>query len=401
MARGNMVLTLVAQTSAFSKKIRNAGKDVLSFGSIVKTGMGLALTAIGGLTTALFSFIPNLVQMAEESRKSELRLGNIAKQMGLFGDNTATVTKRMSKYAEALSFTTGVDDELIKNSEAILLTFRELAKSAGTVGGAFDRATRATIDLAAAGFGDAESNAKQLGKALQDPVKGITALAKSGVTFTKQEREKIKALTESGKLLEAQNVVLSAIEMQVGGTAEATASGWDKMQQRFEAVQETLGDALLPAVDDLAAKMIEWLDSVEGKKAISDLTTQLEDFGAWITSPEGASAVRDMANGMAALASASIAVGQGFQKIYEALKTLYSLPRWFLEMTLGKSKFDEIKGNLQYIKDYGNVTGNTSAPGGPAPRAGITVNVTGITPSVTVGKTVINAVKNAQRIGVR
>jgi hypothetical protein len=111
------------------------------------------------------------------------------------------------------------------------MTFAELGKTAGTLGGAFDRATNAALDLAAAGFGSAESNAVQLGKALQDPIKGVTALAKSGVTFTAQEKEKIKTLVESNKMLEAQEIVLAAIEKQVGGTALATANDTDKMRE--------------------------------------------------------------------------------------------------------------------------------------------------------------------------
>jgi hypothetical protein len=112
-----------------------------------------------------------------------------------------------------------------------------------------DRATLAAIDLAAAGFGSAETNAVQLGKALQDPIKGITALARSGVTFTEQEKEKIKALVASGKLLKAQNLILTAIETQVGGTAEATATGSQKMALAFLAMQDALGEALMPVFE--------------------------------------------------------------------------------------------------------------------------------------------------------
>jgi hypothetical protein len=119
------------------------------------------------------------------------------------------------------------------------------------VNGAFDRATKAAIDLAAAGFGDAESNAVQLGKALQDPIKGITALAKSGVTFTAQEKEKIKTLVESNKILEAQEIVLKAIETQVGGTAEATANDTDKLKVAFSQVSESIGLILVPILAGL------------------------------------------------------------------------------------------------------------------------------------------------------
>ena len=109
----------------------------------------------------------------------------------------------------------------------------------------------ATLDLAAAGFGTAESNAVQLGKALNDPVKGLSALAKSGVTFTDAEKDKIKVLVESGKQLEAQEMILAAIEKQVGGTAEATADSSAKMSLGFADLKETLGLALLPAFDAL------------------------------------------------------------------------------------------------------------------------------------------------------
>jgi hypothetical protein len=94
-----------------------------------------------------------------------------------------------------------------------------------------------------------------LGKALQDPIKGLAALAKSGVTFTDQEKEKIKTLVESGKQLEAQEMILKAIEGQVGGTAEASASSFDKMKFAVAGVSDTFGDMLLPVIDAIAPKL--------------------------------------------------------------------------------------------------------------------------------------------------
>ena len=400
MARGNMIVTLVAQTKNFSNNLRNAGKTALTFGSVLKAGMGLAIGAIGALAGALFTFLPNFIKMGEEARKSELRLGNIAKQMGLFGDNTGKVTKRLSDYAEAISFATGVDDELVRSAEAILLTFKELAKTADVTGGAFDRATIAAVDLAAAGFGDAESNAKQLGKALQDPIKGLTALRKAGVTFTDAERKKIKALVESGKLLKAQEMILGAIETQVGGTAAATASATDKMNARFENVIETMSLALLPAVDEIAKQMTEWLDSVEGKKAIEDLTKQLKEFGAWVTSPEGTQAIKDFANSVAALATAAVNVGKGFQAVYTALKQIgdwFSTPggkAWVKNFSGGSSPNFDIP--IPGIGPAPTIGGGTGAPGGPRP-AGIVVNFNTPVDSVSAGREIARVLTDYER----
>jgi hypothetical protein len=165
-----------------------------------------------------------------------------------FGD----ATDRVSAYAESLEKTLAVDADVIKATQTTLATFGQLTKTVNEAGSSFDRATVAAIDMAAAGFGSAEGNAVALGKALEDPIKGITALGKSGVTFTEQEKEKIKTLVESNKMLEAQEIVLSAIEKQVGGTAEASASSFDKMKFALGGISDTFGELVLPYIDRFA-----------------------------------------------------------------------------------------------------------------------------------------------------
>lgn len=397
MARnGNMIVTLVAQTKNFSNGLKAAGDSVLSFGKVVGAGMSLALGALG----ALVFFIPNFIKMGEEARKSELRLANIAKVTGLFGDETEKVTKRISEYAETLSFATGVDDELIRGNQAVLLTFKELAKSAGVVGGAFDRATVAALDLSAAGLGDAETSAIQLGKALQDPTTGLTALRKAGVTFTDAEKDKIRVLMETGRQLEAQDEILKAIEGQVGGTAEATASATDKMNAKFESVVEELSLAFLPAVDAAATALTDWLDSTAGQKAIDDLKEAIQEFSDWITSPEGAKTFEDLATTLGFLAESIKFTVEQFTNF---LKTLQGISDWF--NTGAGQAF------LQNMANAGGQSGfvlpnDTRARndflGIPNPKpAAPTVIVNGITSGTTVGRTVIDAIKTAQRIGIR
>jgi hypothetical protein len=209
-----------------------------------------ALAAVGAAAV-------KMVAAGEAAATSNARIAQINKSMGLFGDTTAIVNKRITDYAEATARATGIDQNQIKLAQAKLLTFKELAVSADEAGGAFDRATQAAIDMGAAGFGDAATNAVQLGKALNDPIKGVTALAKSGVTFTEQEKDKIKTLVESNKLLEAQDMVLKAIEQQVGGTALATANDSDKMKVAFSQLSESIGLTLLPLMQKFTAIMLK------------------------------------------------------------------------------------------------------------------------------------------------
>lgn len=237
--------------------IRQAEKALSGFSSRASGALNslarLGQAAIFGYgAERLASFGFGLVKAGEASLQSEQRLAQINKSMGLFGDQTATVTKRMVDYADKVSAATGVDDDQIKLVEAKLLTFKNLASTADKTGGAFDRATKAALDLSAAGFGDAAGNAVQLGKALQDPVKGLTALSRAGVTFTKAEQKRIRQLVRSNKIAEAQDTILKAIETQVGGTAEATATASSKMKVAFDNLKEDVGKALLPSFTKLA-----------------------------------------------------------------------------------------------------------------------------------------------------
>src|ERR1700712_5749455 len=66
------------------------------------------------------------------------------------------------------------------------------------------------------------------GKALNDPLKGISALSRAGVTFTQSQQDSIKAMVGANDLLGAQKIILGEVEKQVGGTAKATATNGEK-----------------------------------------------------------------------------------------------------------------------------------------------------------------------------
>jgi hypothetical protein len=213
-----------------------------------------AAAAIAGMA----GFLMKAAKGAEEARIAQRGLANVLTRMGY-----EKATDRVSAYAEELEKTLAIDADVIKRTQTKLATFKNLTATVDDAGGAFDRATMAALDLAAAGFGTAESNAVQLGKALQDPIKGIAALARAGVTFTAQEKEKIKALVESGDLLEAQNLILGAIETQVGGTAEETRSGFEAMQLAIARVSDVFGELMLPVLDEIIPRLEQFADWAE------------------------------------------------------------------------------------------------------------------------------------------
>lgn len=227
---------------------------------------GLALAGIGVSAGYMAS---RFVSAAYESQKVMKQTEAILKATGEAAGLTA---KEIGTLATTLSNKTGIDDEQIQTSMNMLLTFKQVRNEAGKGNDVFNRASALMLDLANV-FGSTDSAAMQLGKALSDPVKGISALRRAGVNFSESQKEQIKALVESGKTLEAQKVILAEVESQVGGTAAATATSMDRMRVAIGNTEEALGTLLLPAVEGFANLMTSKLlpavqsftDSVETK----------------------------------------------------------------------------------------------------------------------------------------
>jgi len=252
-----------------SSKFEQVARNTESLGNRVQKGLMVGTGAVLAFDAAAIGIGDHLVKAGEGVEAADARIKNIVTSMGQFKGQTSEVADRIEKLAEKTALNTGIDAEQIKQTQAKLLTFKDLASSADKVGGSFDRATQAAIDMQAAGFGDASSNAVKLGRALNDPIKGITALTRVGVTFTAAQKEQIAALVAGGDKAGAQDLILKSLETRVGGTAAATATGSSKMAQGWKQVEESLGKALLPTF----GKLVNFIDK--------NVLPAVKGFGDW------------------------------------------------------------------------------------------------------------------------
>jgi hypothetical protein len=212
-------------------------------GVTLKKALVPATVAFGALGAAGWKS----VKAAEEVATANARVSEVFKSMG-YAENAQAALD----YAEALESTTAIDAEVIKAAQAKLATFSEVAKSQD----AMARATKIAADMQAAGFGSMESSSVMLGKALQDPIKGVTALTRVGVTFSEAQKAQIKAMVEAGDTAGAQAMIYGALETQVGGVAEATANDSDKMALAFKNVSEAIGAVLLPVLTEITPHLL-------------------------------------------------------------------------------------------------------------------------------------------------
>jgi phage-related minor tail protein len=108
-------------------------------------------------------------------------------------------------------------------------------------------------DMSVALGQDGKSSAIQLGKALNDPIKGITALQRVGVSFTDQQRQQIKTLVEHGNKLGAQKVILAELGKEFGGAAAASSDPMQKLSTMLGNLAKGIATQLLPMIEQLAS----------------------------------------------------------------------------------------------------------------------------------------------------
>lgn len=235
-----------------------------AMGRVLKTGAiaaGAGLVAVGGIA----------IKAALEAEKVGAQTKAVLKSTGGAANVTA---KQVAALSTEIMGYSGLSDEAVQTSANLLLTFKNIQNQTGKNNDVFDQATRITADLSVALGKDLNSSAMMVGKALNDPIAGLTALGRAGVQFTTQQKEQIKTLVESGKTLQAQKVIMKELETQVGGSAEAIGKTTEgKLKIAFESVGnvlEKIGAVALPIIADVGQKLAAFLGSKDFQKWASD-----------------------------------------------------------------------------------------------------------------------------------
>ena len=257
-----------------------------AFGGIAKHSAGLFVGAFAAIKGA--QFLGGFINDARESAKVARVSAAVIKSTGGVAKITAD---QMGDLATAISNKTGADDEAVQSGENLLATFTNVRNETGKGNDIFNQATQAAVDMASAmnnGVVDAnglKSANIQLGKALNDPIKGVTALSKVGVSFTQKQKDQIKTLVDSGKTLEAQKIILGEVGKEFGGAAAAAADPLTRLQTIGGNLAEKIGGFLLPTVDKLATFIGD--TAIPKISAFSDVfaakvTPKLQEFGGFV-----------------------------------------------------------------------------------------------------------------------
>lgn len=270
MAEAQIKAVITAEDRA-SAALKNFGNNASSMGQKIRKGLKLAAIATAAAGAAAIAFGVSSVKSYQESENALTQLRVALKAT----KGVAKVSeKSMVAFANSMQKVTKFSDEEILSAEALQLTFKAIGKDI------FPRVTKAAMDMSEFLGKDLNSTMTQLGKAMQDPVKGATALSKQG-SLAKTELQHLRDMAASGSsVFEQQTYILEALEGQYKGAAEAaglTFAGKLKiLGNQFDEIKESIGKVIVDALLPFMAKLSEFVASEQFQAWLTQLTTWLQ-----------------------------------------------------------------------------------------------------------------------------
>lgn len=271
----------VGKTDALKQGVASAGKDSGSAGgNHFRESFMNAAKALAGPLVALFA-IDKIKQFISKGIKDAGDYNQVARVtanvLTTTGGAAGITADGVSKLAGAMSSASGVSKDLIQHGANVMLTFTGVKNAVGAGNDIFNRGTQAALDMSRALGTDMQGATIQVGKALNDPIKGVTALQRVGVSFTAQQKDQISAMVKSGHTMDAQKLILNELGKEFGGTALAMSSTGARLKVTMQQVGINIGQAFLPWIGLAKTGM---LDVAKHAVTLTEPLKQMSQNGA-------------------------------------------------------------------------------------------------------------------------
>lgn len=260
-----------AQVEAAMDKMRRSMDQAGTEAKQLDGAFGQLKTAIKGLIAgASVGLVIN--KIVEETSAAQFAAAQLNAALKSTGGVAGQSAEALLQHASALQKMTMFGDDAIIGAQSMLLTFTKIQ------GDTFPKATEAVLDVAQAMGTDLKSAAIQVGKALNDPVRGVTALARSGIQFSDAQKEMIAKLVETNRLAEAQTLILKELETQFGGSARAARS---TLGGALEGLKNDFGD-LFEISNENTQGLVNAINAISRSLGtFKDLLNDVVQFASW------------------------------------------------------------------------------------------------------------------------
>lgn len=273
--------SVVKSVTQIETATTSAGGSIDVFGEIAKgalRGIGqAALNAVSGGISMLSGIVSSSIDEAAQWQSALAQTEAVIASTGGAAGRTA---EEMAGLASDLSAASGMSlfsDDAILGAQNVLATFTNIS------GVQFDDATAAIVDISQALGTDLQSASIQVGKALNDPIAGVGALSRVGVSFTEQQKEQIKTLQQSGDIVGAQSIIMGELNRQFGGSAAAAVNTYagqmTVLTEQLNDVKQGVGEAILPLLQKLGNLLVTY--AVPAVQTMADAFIAFVDGIEW------------------------------------------------------------------------------------------------------------------------
>ncbi len=248
---------LIKATDQASHVFRHVGREAKELGTRL-----IGLEEVVGGAVASFTAFEVVKKSLEEFGNAEETFVVLEAILKSTGHAAGLNADEIRELGEEYQRCTKYEDDFVIGAAGVLATFTQVKNEV------FKQGLAAALDLSTVLKQDLQSSIIQIGKALNDPISGMTALRRVGVSFTEAQREQIHVLQESGDLIGAQTIILKELQTEFGGAAEAAGSTFNgeiaKLDNSLKDLFETIGKQLAPATRAWAEDLKAVLNGASG-----------------------------------------------------------------------------------------------------------------------------------------
>lgn len=249
------------ETRDAGKQARDSGRDWGVLGDRLDALQRRVVGLVGGYLSfrgavgLLRGVIRNTVQAEQELAQLTAALQSTGQAAGLTRDELVAMAE---DFAAQTAFSSG---EII-TAQTRLLSYSTILRDE------FPRALQIALDQSTRlGIG-VEQSAEIIGRALETPSRGVASLTRQGFQFTQAQREMLRSLEETGRLAEAQAIVMDVLEESYAGAARAARQTLGGAFASLRNAISELLEARGPSVSGLTAAVEEFVDTLRDPRTI-------------------------------------------------------------------------------------------------------------------------------------
>jgi chromosome segregation ATPase len=213
-------------------------------GSAIFSKLKGVLAGVAAAVAAAFSFTKvagAIKDVFTQASAAEQATAQLEASLASTGNAAGLTAQELRAMADEMRSVTNFTDEQIQSAQTRLLSYTDIAKNE------FPAALQIVLDQSARLGMSVEQSAEIVGRALQSPSKAMQSLSDQGFKFTAQQKEMLKSLEATGRMAEAQAVIMEMLAESYGGAALAQRVGM------LSGAFKGLGDA----VEDMQKRLVD------------------------------------------------------------------------------------------------------------------------------------------------